>query len=90
MTITDIKIRKLFDGSEGTLRAVLSVTFDDQLAVHDMKLIHAKERLFLIMPGKKNPDGTFKDTVHPINSEFRQTLENAALKAYELAIAAAE
>ena len=80
MEISDIKVRKTFE--EGPLKAIVSVTFDNELAVHDVKIIYAKEKLFLIMPSRKNNDGTFKDIVHPINSEFRQKLEDAILANY--------
>ena len=86
MNITDIKIRKTFD--EGPLKAIVSVTFDNELAVHDVKIIYAKEKLFLIMPSRKNLDGTYKDIVHPINSEFRLKLESAILEYYNEAIEA--
>ena len=80
MEITDIKIRKIFD--EGPLKAICSVTFNDALAVHDVKIIYAKEKLFLIMPSRKNLDGTYKDIVHPTNSDFRILLESAILAEY--------
>jgi stage V sporulation protein G len=83
MQITDIKIRKLFDEGPGPLRAVASVTFDDALAVHDIKVIFARERYFIVMPSRQNPDGTYRDIVHPINASFRATLESAVLAAYE-------
>ena len=88
MQITDIKIRKLFD--DGPMKAVASVTFDNQLAVHDIKVIHAGERYFIVMPSRKNPDGTYRDIVHPINAQFRGVLEEAVIRAYEDALAAAE
>lgn len=88
MQITDIKIRKFFD--EGPMKAVVSVTFDDALAVHDIKVIHARERFFIVMPSRKNPDGTYRDIVHPINSQFRAELENAVIDAYHVQLAAAE
>ena len=87
MQITDIKIRKLFD--EGPMKAVVSVTFDSQLAVHDIKVIHARDRFFIVMPSRKNPDDTYRDIVHPINAQFRATLEDAVIAAYEEALAAA-
>lgn len=87
MQITDIKIRKLFEGSP--MKAVVSVTFDGQLAVHDIKVIHARDRLFIVMPSRKNPDETFRDIAHPINASFRATLESAVIAAYEEAVAAA-
>ena len=88
MQITDVKIRKLFD--EGPMKAVASVTFDDELAVHDIKVIHAGERYFIVMPSRKNPDGTYRDIVHPINARFRGVLEEAVIRAYEEALAAAK
>ena len=80
MQITDIKIRKFFD--EGPMKAIVSVTFDDCLAVHDVKVIYARERYFIVMPSRKNPDGTYRDIVHPINSDFRAALEEAVIDAY--------
>jgi stage V sporulation protein G len=88
MQITDIKVRKLFN--EGPMRAIVSVTFDGQLAVHDIKVINARERYFIVMPSRKNPDETFRDIVHPINAEFRSSLEEKVLAAYEEALAVAE
>lgn len=87
MQITDIKIRKLFD--EGPMKAVVSVTFDSQLAVHDIKVINARDRFFIVMPSRKNPDETYRDIVHPINAQFRAQLEEAVIRAYEEALAAA-
>ncbi len=90
MVITDIKVRKLFD--EGPMKAIVSVTFDGQLAVHDIKVINARDKYFIVMPSRKNPDNTYRDIVHPINAQFRATLEEAVIEAYnkELEIAAAE
>jgi stage V sporulation protein G len=80
MVVTDIKIRKYFN--DGPMKAVVSVTFDSALAVHDIKVINAKDKFFIVMPSRKNPDGTYRDIVHPINSEFRAELEGAVIKAY--------
>ena len=88
MKITDIKIRKLFD--EGPMKAIVSVTFDEQLAVHDIKVIHAREKHFIVMPSRKNPDGTYRDIVHPINAGFRSELEEAVIAAYEEELARVE
>ena len=88
MQITDIKIRKFFE--EGPMKAVVSVTFDDALAVHDIKVINARDRFFIVMPSRKNPDGTYRDIVHPINSQFRAEMENAVIDAYHVQLAAAE
>lgn len=88
MKITDVKIRKLFN--EGPMKAVVSVTFDDQLAVHDIKVINARDRFFIVMPSRKNPDDTYRDIVHPINAPFRAELESAVIHAYEEALAQAK
>ena len=83
MKITDIKVRKLFE--EGPMRAIVSVTFDGQLAVHDIKVIYARDRYFIVMPSRKNADGSFHDIAHPIHSTFRTMLEEEVLAAYEQA-----
>ncbi len=88
MQITDIKIRKFFD--EGPMKAIVSVTFDDCLAVHDIKVICARERYFIVMPSRKNPDGTYRDIVHPIHSDFRSELERAVIEAYQVQLVASE
>ena len=80
MVVTDIKIRKFFN--EGPMKAVVSVTFDGALAVHDIKVINAKDKFFIVMPSRKNPDGTYRDIVHPINSDFRAELERAVIDVY--------
>ena len=85
MEITDVKIRKIFE--EGPMKAIVSVTFDGQLAVHDIKVINAREKFFIVMPSRKNPDGTYRDIVHPINADFRNHLESAVLRAYEEEVA---
>ena len=81
MQLTDIKVRKTFD-DEGPMKAVVSVTFDDCLALHDIKVIYAKEKYFIVMPSKKNADGTYRDIVHPINAAFREEVESKVLNAY--------
>ena len=88
MQVTDVKVRKLFfDG--GPMKAIVSVSLDNQLAVHDIKVINAREKLFIVMPSRKNPDGTYRDYVHPLSAEFRAELEGAILRAYETAVQAA-
>ena len=88
MLITDIKIRKFFN--DGPMKAVVSVTFDGALAVHDIKVINAKDKFFIVMPSRKNPDGTYRDIVHPLNADFRAELEGAVIKAYFDGLANAE
>lgn len=85
MNITDVKIRKTF--TEGPMKAIASVTFDDCLAVHDIKVIYARERYFIVMPSRKNADETYRDIVHPINAAFREELEEAVLREYDAFLA---
>jgi stage V sporulation protein G len=88
MRITDIKVRKFFD--EGPMKAVVSVTLEECLAIHDIKVIYARDRYFIVMPSRKNPDGTYRDIVHPINSDFRTAIEEAVIDAYHVQLAVAQ
>ena len=88
MQITDVKVRKLFN--DGPMKAIVSVTLDNQLAVHDIKVINAHDIFFIVMPSRKNPDDTYRDIVHPINAQFRSVLESTVIDAYEQALAQAE
>lgn len=81
MEITDIKVRKI--SSEGRMKAVISVTFDNAFVVHDIKVIDGQEKLFVAMPSRKTPEGEFRDIAHPINSEMRNQLEQKILEQYE-------
>ncbi len=80
MNITDMKIRKIHE--DGRMRAVVSVTFDDSLVVHDIKVIEGPDRYFLAMPSRKMADGTYRDIVHPINGQVREQLEAAIMEIY--------
>lgn len=80
MTITEVKIRKLFE--ENVLKAIVSVTFDNCFTVHDIKVVHANSKYFTVMPNKKLRDGKVSDTAHPINKEFRDILEERILDEY--------
>lgn len=81
MEITDIRVRKV--NTEGRMRAVVSVTFDDEFVVHDIKVIESQNGLFIAMPSRKTPEGEFKDIAHPINSEAREKIQKAVLEKYE-------
>ena len=80
MNITDIKIRKIIP--DGRLRAVISITIDNMLAVHDIKVVQGDERLFVAMPSRKDESGIFRDIVHPISPEARKLTEDQILDAY--------
>ncbi len=79
MTITEVKIRKTYSG--GRLRALVSITIDHELAIHDIKVIEGSQRLFVAMPSRKEENG-FRDIVHPINPETRVKLEELILSVY--------
>jgi putative septation protein spoVG len=64
------------------MKAIVSVTFDNELALHDVKVINARDKYFVVMPSRKNPDGTYRDIVHPINAASRSMLETAVIDAY--------
>ena len=81
MEITDVCLRKV--NSENRMRAVASVTFDNEFAVHDIKVIESQNGLFIAMPSRKTPNGEFKDIAHPINPETREKIQKAILDAYE-------
>lgn len=81
MTITDIRIKRV--STEGKMKAVVSVTFDDAFVVHDIKVIEGQDKLFTAMPSRKTPEGEYKDIAHPINSEMRSQLEKVILAKYE-------
>lgn len=81
MEITDIRIRKI--DTEGKMKAVVSVTFDNEFVVHDIKIIESQNGLFIAMPSRKTPDGEFRDIAHPINAQAREKLQTAILANYE-------
>ena len=80
MQITDVRLRKV--NSENRMKAVASITFDNEFAVHDIKVIESQNGLFIAMPSRKTPNGEFKDIAYPINPETREKIQNAILEAY--------
>lgn len=83
MTVTDVRVRKVT--SEGKMRAVASITIDEEFVIHDIKIIEGDRGLFIAMPSKKTPDGEYRDIAHPINSDTRAKLQEIILEAYEKA-----
>ena len=81
MEITDLKIRKMM--TDGRLRAIVSITLDQMLAVHDIKVVQGESRLFVAMPSRKDEGGIFRDIVHPISAQAREYLESQILNAYQ-------
>ena len=84
MQITDVRIRKI--ASDGKMKAIVSVTFDNEFVVHDIKIIEGQNGLFIAMPSRKTPDGEFKDIAHPINTDTREKIQGSILDAYEKAL----
>lgn len=84
MNISDVKIRKIFE--EGPMKAVASITFDEAFVVHDVKVIYTNDRYFIVMPSRKNQDGTYRDIAHPITAAFRAEVEEKVLAAYRRAL----
>ncbi|MFA5577701.1 MAG: septation regulator SpoVG [Tissierellaceae bacterium] len=85
MKITDVRLRKISD--EGKMKAIVSVTFDDEFVVHDIKIIEGQNGLFVAMPSRKMADGEFRDIAHPINAETRQKIQDAIFEEYEKSLA---
>lgn len=85
MKITDVRVRVI--GSESRLKGVATITFNNSFVVHDIKIIEGESGIFIAMPSKKMPNGSYRDIAHPINSETRKALEDAIIAEYENALA---
>lgn len=85
MNITDVRVRKV--AQEGKMKAVVSVTFDDEFVVHDIKVIEGENGLFIAMPSRRSNDGQYRDIAHPINKETRTVMQTLILERYEQALA---
>jgi len=83
--ITDVRVRKITE--EGKMKAIVSVTFDDEFVVHDIKIIDGQNGLFIAMPSRKMADGEFRDIAHPINATTRQKIQEAVFSEYEKVLA---
>ena len=88
MEITDIRLKKVT--KEGKMKAVVSITIDDEFVVHDIKVIEGEKGLFIAMPSRKAADGEYRDIAHPINSSTREHIQNLILDAYEQALEEAD
>ncbi|MEE1100832.1 MAG: septation regulator SpoVG [Agathobacter sp.] len=88
MNITDVRIRKM--DKEGKMKAVVSITIDEEFVVHDIKVIEGEKGLFIAMPSRKASDGEYRDIAHPINSDTRVAIQNLILDKYKTEIENAE
>ena len=84
MQITDVRVRKIT--KEGKMRAIVSITIDDEFVIHDIKVIEGEKGLFIAMPSRKASDGEYRDIAHPINSETREQIQSIILEKYEAAL----
>ncbi|MDE7013818.1 MAG: septation regulator SpoVG [Kineothrix sp.] len=84
MEITDVRVRKI--AKEGKMKAIVSITFDNEFVVHDIKVIEGEKGLFIAMPSKKASDGEYRDIAHPINSNTRDRIQSTILESYEKAL----
>ncbi|OMP66840.1 septation regulator SpoVG [Domibacillus epiphyticus] len=80
MEITDVRLRRV--QTDGRMRAIASITFDDEFVIHDIRVIDGNNGLFVAMPSKRTPDGEFRDIAHPINSGTRGKIQDAVLSEY--------
>lgn len=84
MKITDVRVRKIT--KEGKMKAIVSITLDDEFVVHDIKVIEGEKGLFIAMPSKKATDGEYRDIAHPINSSTRENIQKIILDSYTKAL----
>jgi len=84
MQITDVRVRKIT--KDGKMKAIVSITLDDEFVVHDIKVIEGEKGLFIAMPSKKGTDGEYRDIAHPINSATRDGIQRIILESYEKAL----
>ena len=84
MQITDVRVRKIT--KVGKMRAIVSITIDDEFVIHDIKVIEGEKGLFIAMPSKKATDGEYRDIAHPINSVTRENIQRIILESYEKAL----
>ena len=83
MQITDVRVRKIT--KEGKMRAIVSITIDEEFVIHDIKVIEGEKGLFIAMPSKKAMDGEYRDIAHPINSDTRERIQTMILEKYQVA-----
>ena len=85
MNITDVRVRRV--AKEGKMKALVSITIDEEFVVHDIKVIEGEKGLFIAMPSRKATDGEYRDIAHPINSATREKIQNIILEKYEQVLA---
>lgn len=81
MKITDVRVRKV--AKEGKMKAIVSITIDNEFVVHDIKVIEGEKGIFIAMPSKKSTDGEYRDIAHPISSQVREKIQTEIMRRYE-------
>ena len=81
MEVTDVRVRKV--DKEGKMKAIVSITFDEEFVIHDIKVIEGEKGLFIAMPSRKTTDGEYRDIAHPINSQTRELISDTVIGKYE-------
>lgn len=84
MEITDVRVRKV--NKDGKMKAIVSITLDNEFVVHDIKVIEGEKGLFIAMPSRRAGDGEYRDIAHPINSDTREKIQQTILDRYEIAV----
>ena len=85
MQVTDVRVRRI--EKEGKMKAIVSITMDNEFVIHDIKVIEGEKGLFIAMPSRKATDGEYRDIAHPINSETREKIQGIILQKYEQVLA---
>ena len=83
MQVTDVRVRKVESATGKKLKAIVSITLDDEFVVHDIKVIEGEKGLFIAMPSRKASDGEYRDIAHPINSATREQIQTIILDKYQ-------
>ena len=84
MQVTDVRVRKIT--KEGKMKAIISITLDDEFVIHDIKVIEGEQGLFIAMPSRRTAEGEYRDIAHPINSETRTRIQNIILEKYQMVL----
>lgn len=84
MQVTDVRVRRV--EKEGKMKAIVSITMDNEFVIHDIKVIEGEKGLFIAMPSRRSADGEYRDIAHPINSGTREMIQNTILEKYEMTL----
>ena len=84
MRVTDVRVRRV--EKEGKMKAIVSITMDNEFVIHDIKVIEGEKGLFIAMPSRRSADGEYRDIAHPINSGTREMIQNTILEKYEMTL----